>query len=120
MRKKAPQGFVNWGEASFERLVAAEPEPLEPQLQLTAAMLINVIARGGDVFANMRSLVFDNHESRARKYELARRALDIFRTLVAADVVVSRASPLGRSGMPRRRATAPTSVSPSTCSRTSP
>ena len=61
VRKKAPQGFVNWGEASFERLVAAEPEPLEPHLQLTAAMLINVIARGGDVFANVRSLVFDNH-----------------------------------------------------------
>ena len=36
VRKKAPQGFVNWGEPSFERLVAAEPEPLEPQLQLTA------------------------------------------------------------------------------------
>ena len=65
VRKKAPQGFVNWGEASFERLVDAEPEPLEPHLQLTAAMLINVIARGGDVFANVRSLVFDNHEPRA-------------------------------------------------------
>jgi hypothetical protein len=89
VRKKAPQGFVNWGEASFERLVAAEPEPLEPHLQLTAAMLINVIARGGDVFANVRSLVFDNHEPRARRYELARRAIGIFRTLVAADVVVS-------------------------------
>ncbi|MCR2808182.1 MULTISPECIES: DEAD/DEAH box helicase [unclassified Microbacterium] len=94
VRKKAPQGFVNWGEASFERLVAAEPEPLEPHLQLTAAMLINVIARGGDVFANVRSLVFDNHEPRARKYELARRALGIFRTLVAAQVVV--ADPDGR------------------------
>lgn len=91
VRKKAPQGFVNWGEASFERLVAAEPEPLEPHLQLTAAMMINVIARGGDVFENVRSLVFDNHEPRARKYELARRALGIFRTLVAADVVVADA-----------------------------
>jgi hypothetical protein len=88
VRKKAPAGFVNWGEASFERLVDAEPEPLTPQLQLTAAMLINVIARGGDVFANVRSLVFDNHEPPARKYELARRALGIFRTLVAAGVVV--------------------------------
>ena len=92
VRKKAPQGFVNWGEASFERLVDAEPEPLVPQLQLTAAMLINVIARGGDVFANVRSLVFDNHEPRARQYELARRALGIFRTLVAAQVVVARSS----------------------------
>ncbi|MEV8267423.1 DUF3516 domain-containing protein [Microbacterium sp. NPDC076911] len=87
VRKKAPQGFVNWGEASFERLVEAEPEPLVPQMQLTAAMLINIIARGGDVFENVRDIVRNNHEPRARQFELARRALDIFRTLVAADVV---------------------------------
>ncbi|GAA4346219.1 DEAD/DEAH box helicase [Microbacterium rhizosphaerae] len=88
IRKKAPQGFVNWTETSYDRLISAEPEPLTPQLQLTAAMLINVIARGGDVLHSMRSLVFDNHEPRARQFELARRALAIFRTLVVAQVVV--------------------------------
>lgn len=93
VRKKAPQGFVNWSEATFERLIAAEPEPLVPQLQLTAAMLINVIARGGDVFANVRGLVRDNHEPPARQYALARRALAIFRTLLAADVVVVDSTP---------------------------
>lgn len=87
VRKKAPAGFVTWGEGSFERLVAAEPEPLQPQLKLTAAMLINVIGRGGDVARGIRSLVFDNHERRARQYELARRALDILRTLREAGVV---------------------------------
>jgi superfamily II RNA helicase len=87
VRKKAPQGFVNWTEQSYDRLVAAEPEPLVPQMKLSAAMLINVIARGGDVFANVRSLVFDNHEPRARQYDLARRAIAIFRTLVQAGVV---------------------------------
>ncbi len=115
VRKKAPQGFVNWGEASFERLVEAEPEPLVPQLQLTAAMLINVIARGGDVFANVRSLVFDNHEPKARQYELARRALGIFRTLVAAQVVVVSDRPCRGRGS----GTDPASVSPSSSSRTS-
>jgi hypothetical protein len=89
VRKKAPQGAVNWGEGSFERLVAAEPEPLVPHMQLTAAMLINVIARGGDVLGDVRSLVFDNHEPRARRYELARRALAIFRTLVQAGIVTT-------------------------------
>ncbi len=87
VRKKAPTGVVNWGEGSAERLIAAVPEPLVPQLKLTAAMLINVIGRGGDVFGNVRSLVFDNHEPRARKYELARRAIAIFRTLVDAGIV---------------------------------
>ena len=94
VRKKAPTGVVNWGLGSFERLVEAEPEPLVPHLSLTAAMLINVIARGGDVFENVRSLVFDNHEPRVRRYELARRAIAIFRTLLIADVVeVDRADP---------------------------
>ncbi len=87
VRKKAPSGFVSWGEGSFDRLVVAVPEPLEPHMQLTAAMLINVIARGGDVFTHVRSLVFDNHETPARQYELARRALAIFRTLRVAGIV---------------------------------
>lgn len=91
VRKKAPTGVVNWGQGSFDRLVEAEPEPLQPHLQLTAAMLINVIGRGGDVFGNVRALVFDNHQSRARQYELARRAIAVFRTLVAAGVVVADA-----------------------------
>ncbi|MCC4908491.1 RNA helicase [Microbacterium sp. cx-59] len=87
VRKKAPAGVVNWGEGSFERLIEAPPEPLVPQMQLTAAMLINVIGRGGDVFADVRALVFDNHEPRARQLALARRALAIFRTLRTAGVV---------------------------------
>lgn len=87
VRKKPPAGQISWGEGAFERLVGAQPEPLVPQLQLTAAMLINVIARGGDVAANVAALVFDNHQPRARRFELARRALGILRTLRDAGVV---------------------------------
>ena len=86
-RKKAPDGFVNWSEEMFDKLVRAESEPLRPQLQITSAMLINVIGRGGDVLGNVRSLVFDNHQPRAERYALARRALAIFRTLREAGVV---------------------------------
>ncbi|HKH08067.1 MAG TPA: DUF3516 domain-containing protein, partial [Agromyces sp.] len=87
VRKKAPAGQITWGEGSYDRLVAAEPEPLQPHLQLSAAMLINVIGRGGDVVGDIRSLVLDNHEPRARQYQLARRALEILRTLRDAGVV---------------------------------
>jgi len=102
VRKKAPTGVVNWGEGSYARLIAAVPEPLVPQLKLSAAMLINVIGRGGDVFANVRALVFDNHEPRARKYELARRAIAIFRTLVDAGIVEVEREP---ASAPRIRLT---------------
>jgi hypothetical protein len=88
VKKKAPEGFVNWGEGSFDRLIAAEPETLTSSMQITAAMLINVIGReGGDPFADVRALVFDNHEPWPRQLELARRALGIFRTLKDAGVV---------------------------------
>ena len=86
-RKSAPAGFISWSEATFDKLVEADPEPLTPRMQITSAMIINVIGRGGDVFENVRSLVFDNHEPRGRRYELARRALAIFRTLRDAGIV---------------------------------
>jgi superfamily II RNA helicase len=87
VRKKAPDGFVSWGDPSFQRLIAAEPETLTSSMKMTAAMLINVIGRGGDVFENVRNLVFENHEPWRRQLALARRALAIYRTLRTAEVV---------------------------------
>ncbi|HEY0357403.1 MAG TPA: DUF3516 domain-containing protein, partial [Mycobacteriales bacterium] len=51
VRKKAPEGFVSWGQPTFERLVAAEPEPLTSSFVVSNAMLLNVIDRPGDAFA---------------------------------------------------------------------
>ncbi|WP_213815149.1 RNA helicase [Glaciihabitans sp. dw_435] len=87
VRKKAPEGFVSWGEPSFTRLISAEPETLTSSMQMTSAMLINVIGRGGDVFANVHALIFDNHEPWIRQLALARRALGIYRTLRTAEIV---------------------------------
>lgn len=87
IRKKAPTGFVSWGEPSFRKLIAAEPEPLRSHMQITSAMLINVIARGGDVYAHARALVYDNHEPPVRQRALARRALELYRSLRRAGVV---------------------------------
>ena len=96
VKKRAPEGFVNWSEASFQRMIAADPETLTSSMQLTAAMLINVIGRpGSDVsarepgsaFSNVRSLMFDNHETLPKQRMLARRALGIYRTLRAGGVV---------------------------------
>ncbi|WP_309128790.1 DUF3516 domain-containing protein [Microbacterium sp.] len=87
VRKKAPDGFVSWGEPSFRKLIDSEPETLAPHMQITSAMMLNVIGRGGDVFANMRALVYDNHETRPRQRMLALRALGIYRTLLESGVV---------------------------------
>ena len=87
-KKRAPEGFVSWGPASFEKLVAAVPETLASSMRITAAMMINVIGRPrGDAFEDVRALVFDNHEPLDRQRALARRAIQVYRTLRTAGVV---------------------------------
>ena len=87
VRKRAPDGFVSWGEPSFNRLVAAEPETLTSSMQVNHAMVLNVIGRGGEPFDELRELIENNHEPRPRQLELARQALSIYRTLRTAEIV---------------------------------
>ena len=91
VRKKAPEGFVSWGEPSFNRLIAAEPETLTSSMRVSHAMILNVIARGGDAFADMRDLIFESHEPWKNQLAMARQALAIYRTLRVADIVTQDA-----------------------------
>jgi superfamily II RNA helicase len=98
VRRKPPEGFVSWGEPTFQRLVAAEPEPLTSSFAVSNAMLLNVIARPGDAFAAMRHLLLDNDEPRAAQRRHVRRAIAMYRALLAAGVVERLDAPdeLGR------------------------
>jgi superfamily II RNA helicase len=87
VRKKPPEGFVSWSERTFDKLIAAEPEPLTSSFAVSHAMLLNVINRPGDAFAAMRHLLTDNHEDRAAQRRHILRAIAIFRALLAAGVV---------------------------------
>ncbi|HKT05340.1 MAG TPA: DUF3516 domain-containing protein [Rugosimonospora sp.] len=88
VRRKPPQGFVSWGVPTYERLVAAEPEPLHSSFAVSHAMLLHVIGRPqGDPFAAMRHLLTDNHEDRPAQRRHIRRAIAIYRALLAAGVV---------------------------------
>ena len=93
VRKKPPPGFVSWGKPTFERLVAAEPEPLQSSFTVTHAMLLNVVSRPGDAFAAMRHLLTDNHEDPAAQRRHIRRAFAIYRALLAGGVVERLADP---------------------------
>jgi superfamily II RNA helicase len=87
VRKKPQPGFVSWGQPTFERLVAAEPEPLQSSFAVSHAMLLNVIGRPGDAFQAMRHLLTDNDESPAAQRRHIRRAFAIYRALLAGGVV---------------------------------
>jgi hypothetical protein len=87
VRKKPPEGMVSWGKPTFERLVAADPEPLTSSFKVTHAMVLNVIDRPGDAFTAMRHLLTDNHEDRAAQRRHIHQAIAIYRALLAGGVV---------------------------------
>jgi superfamily II RNA helicase len=87
VRKKAPEGFVGWTESTFEKLIASDPEPLTSRFRVTHAMLLSVIARPGNAFDAMRRLLEDNHEDRRAQLRHIRRAIAIYRSLLAGGVV---------------------------------
>ncbi|WP_054814157.1 DEAD/DEAH box helicase [Nocardia arizonensis] len=86
-RRKPPEGFVSWSEDTFDRLVAAQPEPMVSRFSVTNAMLLNVIARPGNCFQAMRHLLEDNHEPRAAQRRHILRAIRLYRALRDAGVV---------------------------------
>lgn len=86
-RRKPPEGFVSWSEETFDRLVAAQPEPMVSRFTVTNAMLLNVIARPGNCFTAMRHLLEDNHEPRPAQRKHILRAIRLYRALRDAGVV---------------------------------
>ncbi|MGR4008977.1 DEAD/DEAH box helicase [Leucobacter sp. 1207-22] len=90
-KKTPPQGFVAWNEQTLDKLVASEPEPLVSRMRVTHAMVLGVIGRGeswqGEALNTMQMLIFDSHEPRAKQFEHARTAIEIFRTLRNSGIV---------------------------------
>jgi superfamily II RNA helicase len=93
VRKKPPEGFVSWGQPTFERLVAADPEPLRSSFAVSHAMLLNVISRPGNCFAAMRHLLTGNDEDRPAQRRHISQAIAIYRALLAGGVVERLAEP---------------------------
>lgn len=111
VRRKPPEGFVSWSEETFDRLVAAAPEPMVSRFAVTNSMLLNVIARPGNCFEAMRHLLEDNHEPRPAQRRHILRAIRLYRALRDAGVVQQLPSPTHKAAEPG---------SPWTCNVTSP
>ena len=87
VRKKAPEGHVNWTDKTFERLRDAPPEPLTSSFAVSHAMVLHVLAREGDPVAAMTKLLTDNHEPEGAQGRHVRRAIAVYRSLRAAGVI---------------------------------
>ncbi len=93
--KKPPEGFVGWNKQTFERLIAAVPEPLRPRMKVTHSMVLAEVEQGGDAWARVHRLVEESAQPEAEKAALATRADEIFATLQDAGVVTREELPDG-------------------------
>jgi superfamily II RNA helicase len=87
VRKKAPPGQVNWTDKTFERLRDASPEQLTSQFKVTTAMILQLLARGGDPIATGHRLLTDNHDPRRPRNPHLRAASRIYRSLADGGIV---------------------------------
>ncbi len=87
VKKKPPEGFVGWNEATFEKLQNAAPEPLVSRFQVSHGMLLQVLSRAGDGCAAMHQLIADSHETVKAKREHGKRGWQLFRALVQRKIV---------------------------------
>lgn len=86
-KKKPPEGFVNWNEDTFAKLIDAAPETLKPRMRITHSMVLAVVSQGGDAWARVRKLIDDSAQALEEKAKLYERADEVFTTLIDADVV---------------------------------
>jgi superfamily II RNA helicase len=88
VRKKPPErGYVNWDRSVFDRLVAAQPEPLVSRFRVSHGMILNVLQRDGAGLLDLARIIHRSHERRAQRRLLGREAKVLFDSLVDAGIV---------------------------------
>ena len=95
-KKQPPEGFVSWNKQTFEHLIEKPPEKLTPRMRITHSMVLSVVSRGGDAWANVHTLIADSAQTPEEKIKLNARADEIFATLLEAGVVVRGEDAEGR------------------------
>ena len=89
MKKRPPEkGYVHWDKTTFDRLVSRTPEPLVSRFQVTHGMLLNVLAREDGGCKAMARLIRASHERRPQQRALGRTAMQMFKSLVDAGIIV--------------------------------
>ncbi|HUF97557.1 MAG TPA: DUF3516 domain-containing protein [Ilumatobacter sp.] len=82
-----PKGFVHYDADTFTRLQTALPEPLVSSFAMTPGMLMQLLDRPGNTYENVRSVLIDNHEPRAKQRRLIRNTIKLYKGLRTAGVI---------------------------------
>ena len=81
-RRPPDKNFVNWDKGTFNRLIAAKPEPLVSRFQVSHGMLLNVLSRPDDGCDALRGIIRTCHDPIKLKEAHRSRAWQLFRSLV--------------------------------------
>ena len=87
VHKKAQEGTLSYTEATYDRLVAAAPEPLTSKMRVNHAMVLNVLDQWEGQQSALNTLLLDNHETPERREALVERAVQVLASLLRAKVV---------------------------------
>jgi superfamily II RNA helicase len=87
MHKPPQKGYVHWDRATFERLQARPPEPLESRFAVSHGMLLQLLQGDGKGYRRLTELIARAHGSDASKRQLRRTAAALFRSLARAGII---------------------------------
>lgn len=92
-RKKPPEGFVNYTEATFTKLIESTPESLHGRMRITHALLLNLLQRDEATSTAVTRLVDASGVDGKARRALLRRAVQLGRSLLRAGVVTRLEEP---------------------------
>jgi superfamily II RNA helicase len=86
VRKTPPEGFVSWGQPTFDKLVSGEPETLTSSFGVSHSMVLNVLQRGGGE-DELHALISRTHAPPEAQERMVQQSQEIVEALLGADVV---------------------------------
>ncbi|RRD60642.1 RNA helicase [Leucobacter sp. OH1287] len=98
--KSAPAGAIKWSEKTVENLKSGEPETLRSRFKITHSILLSILSRGetreGELLRFVRGFIFNSHEPEASRFDHARTAIAIYKTLREAGILRIETTTSGR------------------------
>lgn len=91
--KKPPEGFINFTEATFTKLIESTPETLHARMRVTHAMLLNLLSRDQDTATALIHIIDAAVSDRMIRVRLLHRAVQLTRSMVESGVIVRREKP---------------------------
>ena len=92
-RKKPPEGFVNYTEATFNKLIDSVPEQLHARMRISHALLLNLLQRNEETSIAVTRLIDSTHPEPKARRAMLRRAVGLGRSLLRAEVATRLPDP---------------------------